>query len=310
MNRKTTIAGICALALAMAVALAACAGADESSSDGRSVAPGVESEQKTNDSSVGVLAESDASGAVISGEDAPGLVPSEANTFDRKIIQDTTLDLLVENVSKSYSDVERIALVAGGFVLDSSVSANEEHPWANLTIRVPTSQYQTVVDQLRNLALEVENESSKAQDVTQEYTDYQARLRSLQAVEATYLELLGRAETIDDILKVQNYLNPVRLEIEQIQGQLNVWDNLSSLATISVSLSTEPPAPPEPTNDNPNPLKAAGKGWEASLVFLRGVGAVVFGAAAFLWWVVPIWIVIGIGFLVRYRMVHKSGGAQ
>ena len=113
---------------------------------------------------------------------------------------------------------------------------------------MPTVQYQTVVDDLRGLAVKVENQTSKAQDVTQQYTDLQARLRSAQALEATYLELLDRAETIDDILKIQSYLTPVRTEIEQIQGQMNVMDNLSSLATISVSLHTEPATPvPSPT---------------------------------------------------------------
>jgi hypothetical protein len=146
--------------------------------------------------------------------------------------------------------------------------------------------------------------------VTQEYTDLQARLRSAQALEATYLGLLDRAETIDDILKIQSYLTPVRLEIEQIQGQMNVVDNLSSLATISVSLSTEPPAPPASSDSHPDPLAAAGNGWEASLLFLSAVGAGLFAAATFLWWLAPILVVVGIGFLVRFRMVRKSSDAK
>lgn len=304
MNRKATIAAICAAALGVAVALAACGGSKSSSDSLGSPAVGSESEQKT--AGVAPFAAADASGNLVEGN-APGLAPSDVAAFDRKIIQDTSLDLQVEDVSKSYDDVERIALVAGGFVLDSSVAASQDRPQANLTIRVPTSQYQKVVDQLRGLALKVENETSKAQDVTQEYTDMQARLRSAQAVEARYLDLLNRAETIDDILKVQDRLSPVRLEIEQIQGQMNVVDNLSSLATISVSLSTEPPAAVS-SDSHPDPLAAAGNGWESSLLFLRAVGAGLFATATFLWWLVPILAVVGIGFLVRYRMVRRSRG--
>jgi len=307
MNRKATIAALCAAALGIAVALSACGGS-RSASDGV-LSPAMELESGQKAAGGAPLAAADAAGAS-AGENAPGLAPSDTNTFDRKIIQDTSLDLQVEDVSKAYDDVERIALTAGGFVLDSSVAANQDQPQANLTIRVPTVQYQKVVDDLRGLAVKVENETSKAQDVTQEYTDLQARLRSAQALEATYLGLLDRAETIDDILKIQSYLTPVRLEIEQIQGQMNVVDNLSSLATISVSLSTEPPAPPASSDSHPDPLAAAGNGWEASLLFLSAVGAGLFAAATFLWWLAPILVVVGIGFLVRFRMVRKSSDAK
>jgi hypothetical protein len=305
MTSRTVIVSLCTIAIGIAVALSACGGSGSSSDSLRSPAVGSESEQKT--AGVAPFAAADASGTLAEGN-APGLAPSDVAAFDRKIIQDTSLDLQVEDVSKSYDDVQRIALVAGGFVLDSSAAANQDRPQANLTIRVPTSQYQTVVDQLRGLALKVENETSKAQDVTDQYTDLQARLRSAQAVEARYLDLLNRAETIDDILKVQDRLSPVRLEIEQIQGQMNVLDNLSSLATISVTLHTQPATPVPSSDSHPDPLKAAGNGWESSLLFLRAVGAGLFAAAAFLWWVVPIWVIVGVGFLVRYRMVRRSRG--
>ncbi len=307
MNRKATIAAACAAGLAIAVALAACGGSGNSAESLRAPAIGGEAQQKTMGEVP--LAAADAAGSGVTEGNAPGLVPSEANTFDRKIIQDTSLDLQVQDVSKAYDDVERIALTAGGFVLDSSVAANQDQPQANLTIRVPTVQYQKVVDELRGLAVKVENQTSKAQDVTQQYTDLQARLRSAQALEATYLGLLDRAETIDDILKIQSYLTPVRTEIEQIQGQVNVMDNLSSLATISVSLHTEPATPVPSSDSHPDPLKAGGAGWESSLVFLRAAGAGLFAAAAFLWWLAPILVIVGIGFLVRYRM-RKSGSTS
>lgn len=313
MNRKAIIVATCiTAAFAAAVALAACGGTENNSPSEALRAPAISGEavQKSAGEAPPLAAAADASGSAVAEQNAPGLAPSDAATFDRKIIQDTTLDLQVGDVTKSYDDVERIAITAGGFVLDSSVSANQDQPQASVTIRVPTAQYQKVVDDLRALAIKVENQSSKAQDVTQQYTDLQARLRSLQALEATYIGLLDRAETIDDILKIQSYLTPVRTEIETIQGQMNVWDNLSSLATITVSLHTDTatPTPTPQPNSHPDPLKAGGAGWESSLLFLRAVGAGVFAVAAFLWWWLPIAIVAGIGFLV-YRKISKGRNA-
>jgi hypothetical protein len=310
MNRNAIIAAACVAALAVALALVACGGSGERSDDGQNLlAPAIgETEQKT--AGEAPLAAAESAGAGVAEGNAPGLVPSGAATFDRKIVQNTSLDLRVADVSKSYADVERIAITAGGFVLSSSVSANQDRPQATITIRVPTAQYQQVVDSLRALAIKVENQTSNAEDVTQQYTDYQARLRSAQALEATYIGLLDRAETIDDILKIQGYLTPVRTEIEQIQGQINAWDTLSSLATITVNLHTAPATPVPSSSTHPDPLKAGSAGWEASLLFLGAVGAGLFATATFVWWLAPVLVVVGVGFLVRYRMTRKSGSAS
>jgi hypothetical protein len=303
MNRKPAIAAVCAAALAIAVALAACGGTESDSFN--SVA--------RSDKSTGAGQAVEGLAPMASGETSDqatsgGLVLSD-QALDRKIIQNTSLDLQVEDVAGSYQKVATIALDAGGFVLDSSVSANEDQPRATLTIRVPSSQYEAVLSSLHGLAVKVVNETSKAEDQTEQYADLQARLRTAQSVEARYLELLDRAETIDDVLKVQNYLTPARLEVEQIQGQINLIDKLSSLATISVSLSTEPPAVVS-SDSHPDPLAAAGRGWEGSLLFLRAVGAGLFAAATFLWWLAPVLAIVGVGFLVRYRTTRKSGGAS
>jgi len=307
MTRRTVFASICAVFLVAALVLAACGGAlDESGGEGAPADKGITSMDEVE--GLAPMASGESYGQSAGADGSTGLAPSDFS-FDRKIIQNSSLELQVEDVAESYQDVARIALEAGGFVLDSSASPTQDRPHADLTIRVPTTQYSSVLDLLRGLAIRVENETSTAQDVTEQYTDLEARLRSAQAVEIRYLDLLDRAQTIDDILKIQDRLSPIRLEIEQIQGQMNVMDTLSDMATISVSLSTEPPALVS-SDSHPDPLKAAGDGWEASLLFLRAVGAGVFAAATFLWWLAPILVIVGIGFLVRYRMVRKSGGTS
>ncbi len=308
MDRKLIIAGICPTVVGLALTLIACGGAGNASRSSTDVAPiaapGIDENQQkllpsTDESASG-------SGAAVS--DQTNLAPSDQDLFSRKIIQNTSIDLKVKDVTNAYNEVERIAIVAGGYLADSSVSSTDSKPSATLTIRVPTDQYQKVMDSIRALAIKVESETSRADDITDQYTDLQARLRSAQALEATYLGLLDKAQTIDDILKIQNYLAPIRTEIEQIQGQLQAWDKLSSLATIAVSLHTDNAEPVPANNVHPNPLKAAGAGWDSSLLVLRSIGAGILATVTFVWWIVPIVIIAGIGFAVRYRARRKPGG--
>ena len=289
MTGKAVFGAATALFLGIALVLGACGGSEELKQEGaQPAAREAEAEQAGNaDTSSSGLAD-------------PAL--------DRKIIQSASLELQVESVTQSYQDTIRITTTAGGYVLDSSSASYEDQPEASLTIRVPASQYEDVLGQLRGLAIKVEKESSKAQDVTEEYTDVQARLRSYQALETTYMGFLDRAESIDEVLKVQDRLTQVRLEIEQLQGRANAIDTLSELVTITVHLQTEPAA--EEEGVELDPLGAAGKAWEASLTTLRAIATGILVFVVYLWWLLAVLAVGGLGYwVVRNKRSSSSGGS-
>lgn len=176
-----------------------------------------------------------------------GASPQLPGLLDRKIIRTATLNLTVEDVAGGMQEVERIATTAGGFVSGSSLSVinpgsedEERRQTGTVTIRVPAETYASVMNQLRGIAEEINAESSDTSEVTEEYTDLESRLRTLEATEERYLELLTRAETIPDILTMEDRLNSVRFEIEQVTGRMNLLDDLTDLATITVRLDLPP----------------------------------------------------------------------
>jgi hypothetical protein len=221
-------------------------------------------------------------------ETASGAV-AQSSTLDRKIVQTASLELTVEEVGSSFEEVSRIAAAAGGFVASSTFSRADDEQVASVTIRVPATQYQDVLRQLRGLALEVENESSQANDVTEEYTDLSSRLRNLEATEAQYLLLLGQAKDIGEILQVQDRLNSTRSEIEQVKGRLNLLNNLTDLATVTVHLRTDtaPVVGPE-TGGGVNPADAARGAWDASIDVLTGISSGIVAVVVFSWWLAPL----------------------
>jgi|CXWL01.1.fsa_nt_gi hypothetical protein len=221
---------------------------------------------------------------------SPSTLPS---TLDRKIIMTATLNLESAEVSKNFENAGNIAIANGGFVSSSSFGNSGEEQTASITIRVPSENYQRTLSELRKLG-EVKGEQSGANDVTEEYTDLDSRLRSLKAVEAQYVEFLTRAVTIDDVLTVQDRLNSTRIEIEQVQGRINLLNNQTDLATITVHLDPPIAAKVTPVDDGKTtPVEALENGWEASLELLGGAAAVVLVTIAFSWWLVPVALVAG-----------------
>lgn len=205
--------------------------------------------------------------------------------LDRKIVQSSALDLSVEEVGRSFQDIIRIAETAGGFVAGSTFSNTDDGQIADLTVRVPADRYQGTIAQIRGMG-EVQQESSDANDVTEEYTDLQARLRTLEATERRYLALLGEAGNIGEILQVQDRLDGVRGQIEQAQGRINLLDHLTDLASITVHVRPLA-AGVGGGGGGPDPLESASSAWEYSLDALLGIATGLLVVAAFSWWLVP-----------------------
>ena len=211
---------------------------------------------------------------------------------DRKIIRTATLELSVEKVGSSVDQVQQIAAAAGGVVSSSSLSS--ENPQgrdsgpprqtASITIRVPAQAYAGVIIQLRGIAKEVRSEKSDSSEVTEEYTDLQARLRNLEATEGRYLELLAKAVSIQDILLVQDRLNSVRLEIERAQGRIKLLHDQTDLATISVQLRLPAPASVQETQAN-WAQRAWNDAWDASKEAMRVMGTAGIVAGVVLAWI-------------------------
>lgn len=174
----------------------------------------------------------------------PESYPSGGKTaaeVDQKIIKTGNLTLEVSNVTDAVKRITDAALAVKGFVQASSVSELGDGTHSgNITVRVPAAAYESTLSQIRAVATVVKNESSTGQDVTEQYTDLQARLRNAKAQEQTYLEVLRQAKSVEDILKVQERLGSIRAEIESMQGRIQYLDNVTSYSTIYVSVEEAP----------------------------------------------------------------------
>ncbi|MCH7488831.1 MAG: DUF4349 domain-containing protein, partial [Chloroflexi bacterium] len=111
---------------------------------------------------------------------------------------------------------------------------------------------------------------------------------TLNATEQRYLELLGQADEINEILLVQDRLDVVRGQIEQVLGRINLLEHLTDLATITVHLRPETAVVEAPVDGGGiNPLESASAAWETSLAALRVVAAVALIVVVFSWWLAP-----------------------
>ena len=181
-------------------------------------------------------------------DDATAATANAPAPAERKIIRNATLTLEVEQPTKAMQVVASIAESRGGFVVTSDsvrrggTSGTRTYEVITVEIRVPAAQFDSALAEIRGAAGgNVTAQKITGKDVTEEYIDLEARLRTQKALEAQLMEIMKRAQDVEDAIAVQRELTNVRTEIERVEGRRRFLENQSSLSTISVTL--QPTAP-------------------------------------------------------------------
>lgn len=180
--------------------------------------------------------------------------PIEMPGVPTRVVKTATLSLDVKRgrLDDVYASVLGTVESSGGFV----ASTDQSRGRAQLTVRIPAARFESTLATFRVLG-KVTSESVSGEDVTAQYVDLESRLRNLRAQEVLLLDLMRRAETIQDSIAVQQQLSAVTQQVEQLEGQRRLLDDQSGFATLTLGLAVAgaPAATPAP----PSTLAAA---WE------------------------------------------------
>lgn len=233
--------------------------------------------------------------AVDGGATLPGI------TEERMIIRNGEISLVVDDIVETMDSIAQMAKRFDGYVVSSRLYGEEKDMRGRMSFRVPDDKFDVALAELRDLAVRVESESTDSQDVTEEYIDLKARLKNAEAIESEYLNVLDRAEEVEDILKVYDSLSRVRNEIEQIKGRMQYLERTTSMSLIWAHM--------EPATTAKGLVRA---GWSALEVLKSAVrGIVIFGqwlGTAAIWLLIftPLWgAIVGIVYW-RYRRKKKA----
>jgi hypothetical protein len=216
---------------------------------------------------------------------------------ERLIIKSGSMSLLVANVGEVVANIIKFAEDEGGFVIHSNVhriNPESERLTGAVTIKIPAEKFTQAFNRLKDFALKVTNENLSGQDVTEEYTDLESRVRNLEAAETQLLELMKKAGKVTEILEVQRELVKTRQQIETTRGRMEFLEKSAKMATIYINLATEEEELPV-VEEEWRPKKVARAALRSLVRLWQKVGNIVIwsavffspfiviGAAVFLW---------------------------
>jgi hypothetical protein len=172
---------------------------------------------------------------------------------DRKIIRNADLTMEVPSTTDTQHRIVSIAEAHGGFVVTSEAKQRESKEPAQrtldirLVVRIPENRFGSALDQIRGLTSNLTEEKVSGQDVTEEFIDLEARIRTQKALEQQFLQIMRQTGKIVDALEVQRQIAEVRSDIERLEGRKRFLENRSSLSTITVNIIAPKPGVVVPT---------------------------------------------------------------
>ena len=161
---------------------------------------------------------------------------SEGAVDQRVLIWSANLNITVSNLPAATEQVAAVTVRHQGLIESQSDSGESS---ADYTLRIPVTAFPAAVEELCALG-EIKYRIVSGEDVTAQYVDLQARLKSKKDLRIRYEALLAKAVDVKDLLAIETEINRVQTEIEQMEAQLKMMNGQIEYSVVRLSLSRAP----------------------------------------------------------------------
>ena len=229
------------LAVLLVFALCACGSADSASS-----APSAAYDMVSTETAYPAEApEEDYGGFAVAGgtqlETGSGAAPEGS---PEKLIYSASATVETTEFDRTIEKLSALVEQYGGFVESSSINGSNYYTqsrgysserYASYVIRVPSGKFSALMGSLSTLG-NVPYSHTDTENITAQYYETDARLTAYQTQEARLLEMMEAAETVEDLIAIEEKLTELRYQIESLQSTLKNWDRQVAYSTLDLEI--------------------------------------------------------------------------
>lgn len=155
----------------------------------------------------------------------------------RMIIKTGSLSIEVDKYDETETKINEIVKKYNGFIANSKSSQNSSgNKSGTITVKVPADKYDALITDASKIG-KVMNQNIQSNDVTEEYVDLEARLKTQKELEQRLIKLLNeKASRLSDVIEVEEKLASVRQKIESFEGRMKLLKSQSDLSTLTINV--------------------------------------------------------------------------
>ncbi|MDD3369972.1 MAG: DUF4349 domain-containing protein [Lachnospiraceae bacterium] len=228
---------------------------------------------------------------------------SDAEAASRKLIRNVDLSVETEDFDTMVSNLEKKVTELEGYIESSSTYNGSNYygnqsRTANYTLRIPVENLEQFVEQVDNISNIVQKNES-VEDVTLTYVDLESHRDALRAEEERLLVLIEQAETVEELLTIENSLTEIRYQLESMESQLRTYENQVNYSTVTVYIEEVMKL---------TPVVEPGTWEKIQIGFMESIHGVGSGFLSFFIWVavhIPYLVVWAVALTVIFILLRK-----
>lgn len=220
------------------------------------------------------------------------------NTNDQqKLIKSATLRYEVYDLDSSLSHISKTLTSHKGLVQNERQYDQGNRKYVSLTLRVPATNFDDFLDELMSSddIRKLEDKSISAQDVTEQFIDIESRLSTKRQALSRYRDILEKAETVQDIVSIEDKIRRLQEEIEAQEARLKYLSDQVDMSEVRINIYEVVPMTYVPEKGEgffPKLLKALDNG-------LEGISVAFF-------WLIRLWPVWILAIILKFIFHKKS----
>lgn len=210
---------------------------------------------------------------------APAPPPAEqAITVERKVIRNGNVEVRVIDLATGKQQVDSLVKKFRAYYAGEMYNNQDFTHSYSLSIRIPAASFDAFIGALETGVGEIAFKNISAQDVTEQFIDLETRLKNKRNYMDRYRALLNKAQSVKDILDIEEKIRVIEEEIESAEGRLKYLNNQVDFSTLELQITRK--------NDYNQYSRTPGTFWERlKLSVVKGW----FGLVSFSLFVVRLW---------------------
>ena len=166
---------------------------------------------------------------------------AETGAGDRKLVKSVNLNAETKTFDFSIEWLKKYVLSFNGIIDNSYIdtgdaSAANYKKNAYFAIRIPANKLDSFLSKIGD-NLNITFKQENIVDVTEDYFDSESRLKSLKIEEENLNEMLKKAKSVDEMIKVEDKLSEVRSNIENINRRIKNYDKQINYSRVDISIT-------------------------------------------------------------------------
>ncbi len=176
---------------------------------------------------------------------------ASSNKSKRKLITNLDLNVETREFDSLITFLRNKTEELGGYVEAENITNRSYNStmarYGSMTLRIPENKLDGFMSALSEKS-NITNQNKTVKDVTLTYADLEGHKKALLAEQEQLLALMEKADTIEDILRIQTQLSDVQYQLESMESQLRTFDNQITYSTVVMNIDEvveyTPDAPP------------------------------------------------------------------